>query len=819
MKNFLSLENLELKSSLSIKSFISATSEVNSCSITNVLQEDKNIWLSEEFLPQEVTINFSNIKLKEHPKKLTAIGIYCWNKYPTNPKIIEVLISREKGGDFISLGHFDLSFKAGRQLIYLDDENDMELEEILNNVNFNDLIIKLIIKETFGGKHTYINCLYLYDNIDTSNINSNNNKNINNINIDNDIKDELNNIINDEYKYLDENNNNNSNDNINDNNENINDMNELETKEGNLNKIDDNKDINENQNQEILIFNKSNENELKHPDNINNNISQHFDDESISEYKYKTVTSKNNNKKIIPNKNREIKTPKIFKKYSYGEERPITTNSFGDRNINTTVRQYNNRNILDYSNNSNNLTNLNLKSSNALTQLINEFKNYKENQELMMNNYETRVQLLEEKCIELKNSMKKMNATMNTIIESQYNQSQSSNDYFLKECQNMVNEAIVNVLSNMGRNSDYSQQPMYINPPLTMKKIKKTNNFNNNMYINSYNSRTLFGRNSNPYNYGQNYLNKNNNINIMNNNFYEDDNIENILYGNDNDDNNMDNENDKGEEYMAEEIQNNLEEENYNNINNDFNNNYNIENNDENENDNENNVDYYKNENENLNNNDGNVNNNDNANILDNDDLNINLNINKLKEKNNNSNTTKNINSNELYNYGLIPYDEKIKSIPKNIPNNFARSTNNYHNTKNKIINQNNTTKNKIKSKSNKNIGIVMKKNNQNFIGETNNHETKKNLTNNNSKKTVKNNNNEDETNKELSSDFSSIDEIQINSKITENILKPTLEKFENLMSIKVNNNFGKSQNVYSSNSFNTKKKYFEESLDSKKLK
>ena len=793
MKNFISLNNLELKSSFSIKSFISATSEVNSCPITNVLQEDKNIWISEEFLPQEITINFNNIKLKEHPKKLTAIGIYCWNKYPTNPKIIEVLISKGKEGNFISLGHFDLNFKSGRQLIYLNDENDMELEKILNNVNFNNLIIKLVIKETFGGKHTYINSLYLYDNIGTSNINSNNN-----INIDNDIKDELNNIINDEYKYLDEDNNN-SNDNINDNKDKINDINDSKTKGENLNKIDINKETN--QNQKILIFNKNNENEINNLDNINNNISQNFEDDNISENKYKTVTSKNNNKKIIPNKNRLIKTPKIFKKYSYGEERTITNNSFKYKNINTTVRQYKKKNFLDYSNNSNYLTNLNVKSSNALTQLINEFKNYKENQELMMNNYETRVQLLEEKCIELKNSMKKMNATMNTIIESQYKQNQETNDYFLKECQNMVNETIVNVISNMGRNSGYTQQPMYAYSPLTMKINKK---MNNNMYINSYNNRIPYGININN-NYEQNYLNKNNNINIMNNNFYEDDNFENIIYDNDN--NNIDNENDNGEEYMTEEIQNNVEDENYNNTNNDFNNNYDIENNDENE----NNIDYYKNENEKLNiNDDEHINNNDN--ILDNDDLNINLNINNLKEKNNNSHTTRSINPNELSNDDYISFDEKIKSIPNNFSNHFAHSTINYHTN---IKNQNNTSKIKNKSKSNKNIEIIMKKDNQNFVDETNNHVIKKALTNNNSKKSVKNNNNEDETNQELSSDFSSIDEIQINSKITENILKPTLEKFENLISI--NNNFGKSQNVYSSNSIKSKEKYFEKSSNNKK--
>ena len=59
----------------------------------------------------------------------------------------------------------------------------------------------------------------------------------------------------------------------------------------------------------------------------------------------------------------------------------------------------------------------------------------------------------------------------------------------------------------------------------------------------------------------------------------------------------------------------------------------------------------------------------------------------------------------------------------------------------------------------------------------------------------------------DLSSD-NSLDDIVINTKITENILKPTLEKFESYMNV---NNFGKSQNVYSMNSFNKKKEIFGE--------
>ena len=819
MKNFISLDNLELKSSLSLKSFITTTSEINDYPIINILQEDKNIWLSEDFLPQEIVLNFSNIKLKEYPKKLTAIGVYCCNKYPTNPKIIEVLISEEKGNNFISLGHFDLSFKAGRQLIYLDDDNDIELEETLNNVNFENLIIKLIIKETFGGKHTYINNLYLYDSIDTNNINSNSNmnshNNVNSIN-SNDKNNEMDNL-NYEEMYMNDNNNN-INNNLDNLNDAINEINDMDNKDNqnleNLNKINGNinLELNENQNQDIITDNDNdNENELKQFENINNNFSQQIDEDNTSEYRNKTMVSKPNIKKKLSNRTRETKTPKLVKKYINPDERPLTTNSF--RDINTTIRQYKNKNILDNSNISNNLTNLNFNSSNKLNQLISEFKNYRETQESIMNNYEARVRFLEDKCIELKNNMKKLNATMNTIIESQYSQSQ----------------AIVNVISNMGRNTIPYPQPMYPNPSLAMKKFKNMNNMNSNMYFNNYPLR----KNNNNFMYGQNFANKGMNYNQMNNinnnNYYEN-NEENEMYDNENENMmNMNNMNNKGEEYLEQEIQNNMEEGEQYNMNNNYNNNYDINNMNDN-------MEYYE---------PNNVNNNDaNNNILDsNNNINMNLNINNLAEKNN---------SNELYNDGLIPYDERIKTYPKKFSNLFARSTNNYRasNKVKRVVNPNNNyelnsnnnnqniekkvVKNKIKpknSKSNivKNKNIVNKKKESNIVIKMNENQenTQKYISKNSSKKNInkedknmvsdskKKINNDDITNKELSSDFS-IDDIQINSKV-ENMLKPTLEKFENYMSI---NNFGKSQNVYSANSFNTKKEIFGESIgDDKSMK
>ena len=751
MKNFISVENLELKSSSSIKSFIKASSERNECLISNVLQESKNIWLSDDFLPQEIIIDFRNIKLKETPKKLTAIGIYCWNKYPTNPKIIEVLISKEKGINFISLGHFDLSFKAGRQLIYLDDENDIELEELLNTVDFDNLIIKLIIKETFGGKHTYINNLYLYDNIDTNNINVNNNANNNTNNINNNIND-------DDYMYINENDNN-IND-INDMNMNLNEINnENKGQNLDLNQLNDKNSLNDNENENV------NQEEIVEDDH--NIMKQNLMDNNNGIQYINTEPTKYNKKKISSKGGREVKTPKLMKAYQNIEDRPMTAKPLTNRNINTAYRNYNNKNMLNDPNNNINDPYNNMSASNKLNYLITEFKNYRENQEFLMNNYESRVRILEGKCNELKNNLKRMNATMNTIIDTQYSQNQSSNDYFLRECHNMVNEAIVNILSNMGNYNAYTP-PLYGNQN---RFIDKNRNYNN------YNYRNTLPIRKNNFMNKENILNRKmeyNNEIYNNNNNLEDDNFD--YEKNDEDDNSRNknlknninkNYNEHEEEYLEREINNNNMENNLNNINNI---------NQENE-----LKDFFENENEQINN-------------LNNNAIKLNT-SNNTSNKNTDNKTVQSLHSNDLYNDGLMPYDEKLKTFSNKGANAFTNSTNNYrinnNNYNNNNISENNTNYNTmLKSKSNTNINnkkLISKKEINNGIQIFTEKRASKNI------------------NNELSSD-NSLDDIQINTDLTENIIKPTLEKFENYINI---NNFGKSQSVYSTNATNTKKEIF----------
>ena len=142
---------------------------------------------------------------------------------------------------------------------------------------------------------------------------------------------------------------------------------------------------------------------------------------------------------------------------------------------------------------------------------------------------------------------------------------------------------------------------------------------------------------------------------------------------------------------------------------------------------------------------------------------------------------------------------------------NIEKEKNKNNSKNNKKMDLKNIIKKKIENDSITNINID-KENTRKYLSNSNS----KNIVNKFDKKVIDENskNYNDQINKELSSDIS-IDDILINSKITENFLKPTLEKFENLMSI---NNFGKSQNVYSANAFNAKKEIFGEIENQSKL-
>ena len=166
--NIISKDNLKNTSQSFLRNFIQSTSEMNGCPITNILdKEQKSIWLSEESLPQEIIIHINKSYFKYFPKKISTLGIYCWHAYSTNPKLVEILLGVNSTNDYISLGNFDLGLKPGMQLLQLDEDLLLENDNKLNE----NIYIKIIIKETFGGKRTYINNLSIYEDIDLTTIN------------------------------------------------------------------------------------------------------------------------------------------------------------------------------------------------------------------------------------------------------------------------------------------------------------------------------------------------------------------------------------------------------------------------------------------------------------------------------------------------------------------------------------------------------------------------------------------------------------------------------------------------------------------------
>lgn len=448
MKNFLCIENINTSKNDVLFEIIKSSSEMEGYPITNILESDeKTLWLSIEQLPQEIIINLTKDLFKELPKKISAIGIYCWHAYPTNPKLIEIQISKNKGMSFISLGNFDLCLKPGKQLLQFD----YEINPSLVKDNISDIIIKLIIKETFGDKRTYINNIYLYENInliqkdlmpnmepikeedsnsmiylresrervftknfkEINTIQENKNNKINN--------DESDSLISDSdlsEKYNKENNKDGGNKNIE-----INNIKKTEMK-------NNDRYLNENENEILMEMNKQ-INLMLEKENMNN-IQQ--DNEISSKEKSLNINDFNN------------------------EEENEKSNSFINNDIN----------------------------EQTLNLLIDEFNKYKQFQEKRMFDYENKIKHLEIEYNEMLLLNNKMKETLDTLLEAQMIRQNDNGENILNNMRDIIYNKINNVFNNFNPMGNY-------------------NNYNYNMPFN--NNRNFY------FNNNENYFD-NNNINI-----------------------------------------------------------------------------------------------------------------------------------------------------------------------------------------------------------------------------------------------------------------------------------------------------------------
>ena len=449
MKNFLCIENINTSKNDVLFEIIKSSSEMEGYPITNILESDeKTLWLSIEQLPQEIIINLTKDLFKELPKKISAIGIYCWHAYPTNPKLIEIQISKNKGMSFISLGNFDLCLKPGKQLLQFD----YEINPSLVKDNISDIIIKLIIKETFGDKRTYINNIYLYENInliqkdlmpnmepikeedsnsmiylresrervftknfkEINTIQENKNNKINN--------DESDSLISDSdlsEKYNKENNKDGGNKNIE-----INNIKKTEMK-------NNDRYLNENENEILMEMNKQ-INIMLEKENMNN-IQQ--ENEISSKEKSLNINDFNN------------------------EEENEKSNSFINNDIN----------------------------EQTLNLLIDEFNKYKQFQEKRMFDYENKIKHLEMEYNEMLLLNNKMKETLDTLLEAQMIRQNDNGENILNNMRDIIYNKINNVFNNFNPMGNY-------------------NNYNYNMPFN--NNRNFY------FNNNENYFDNNNNINI-----------------------------------------------------------------------------------------------------------------------------------------------------------------------------------------------------------------------------------------------------------------------------------------------------------------
>ena len=432
MKNFLCIENLKSISNESLFEIIQSSSEMEGYPIKNILESDeKTLWLSTEELPQEITINIKKDLFKEMPKKISALGIYCWHAYPTNPKLIEIQISKNKGMSFISLGNFDLCLKPGKQLLQFDYETNPALKK----ENISDIIIKLIIKETFGDKRTYINNIYLYDNINLCQ-----KKLMTNMET---IKEEESNSMiylreSREKTVI---------------NKNLKGMNNIE--EENKNKI------NSGESQSLLSDSDLSE---KYNNNINNKVIN----KDIELNKIQ-INSNNNNNDRYSNENENDLLMEMNKQINLMLEKDEMKDIQQENELSSKEKSLN---INDFNNEEEENEKINKKNSNmeinennslndsineeSLNLLIEEFENYKRIQEKRMINYENKIRNLENQFKEMSYLSNKMNETINTILESQILQQNDNHEYILNSMKNIIQYKINNVFNNFNHYSNYN---------------------------------------------------------------------------------------------------------------------------------------------------------------------------------------------------------------------------------------------------------------------------------------------------------------------------------------------------------------------------
>ena len=511
--NIISKDNLNNISQSFLRNLIQSSSEINGCPITNILdKETKSIWLSEEFLPQEIILNINKNYFKYFPKKLSTIGIYCWHAYSTNPKLIEILISINDSNNYISLGNFDLGLKPGMQLLQLDE--DLLLDNDENKLKEN-IFIKIIIKETFGGKRTYINNLSLYEDIDLSTMNL---KSIQEVNDEEDTS----------VVYLHE----------------SRIKNNLKKQKNGVNNTNNNNFGDNILTSEILISDSDLSDRKIFGDKVDkffgiNSGKKENNNASIKQVKpNKIIISKNN---IIKGKNSKkdkspikLNTPiKQDKNILVSDKKSLlNSNIFAGNNniINTQTSQNNMNNQLlttemmqndfftpekqnKFYNSKGEISNIEFIGENQ--NLINEFRAYQKTQEEKQKKLEERMTNIEDKINDINSKIDNLTNDLNDLIKKEKikekekkKEKEQERELILKECEQMIKLTLIEILE---KKLNFDEEKKTTKKITRIKNKVKQNNYKN------YNSNKIPESKINKYNenFYQTYYNINNNQNTI----------------------------------------------------------------------------------------------------------------------------------------------------------------------------------------------------------------------------------------------------------------------------------------------------------------
>ena len=504
--NIISKDNLKNTSQSFLRNFIQSTSEMNGCPITNILdKEQKSIWLSEESLPQEIIIHINKSYFKYFPKKISTLGIYCWHAYSTNPKLVEILLGVNSTNDYISLGNFDLGLKPGMQLLQLDEDLLLENDNKLNE----NIYIKIIIKETFGGKRTYINNLSLYENIDLSTINL---KSIQEVNDEED-----NSVV-----YLRESRIKNNLKKNKNNNGNILLTSEILISDSDLSdrkifgdKVDKFFGINSNKNE-----NKNNQNKINYGKNVIKGKTTRKEKEKENKSPIKSNTPIKQDKNVLVSDKKSLLNSNIFAGNNNIINTQTSQNNFNNNLLTTEMMQndfFTPEKQNKFYNSKGEISNIEFIGENQ--PLINEFRLYQKSQEEKQKKLEERIINIENKINDINSQIIDITNNLSDLINKEKikekeikKEKEKEKDLILKQCEQMIKITLIEILE---KKLNFNEEKEKKEKKEQTKKITRIKN--KMKHNNSSRKISESHLNKNEEKFYQSYYSNNNNYNTNQN--------------------------------------------------------------------------------------------------------------------------------------------------------------------------------------------------------------------------------------------------------------------------------------------------------------